>query len=888
MEPLRFLWFASGPVELRFGFWLDGLSLMFGAAVALVTLCVMVYSVGYMGGDPGRTRYFALLGLFEWSMLSFVYAVDLLQSFIFWELVGLSSFFLIGFWYEKPAARDAATKAFVMTRIGDVGLFIGLLMILHVAGGFDLPALLDPQSGMVRTAAPLLLTVISLLIFAGIAGKSAQLPLHTWLPDAMEGPTPVSALLHSATMVAAGVFLMARLHPLFMAADYAPSVILAVSALTALVAATMAMVESDIKRVLAYSSISQLGFMLMGLAAGSLFAGVFHLVTHAFFKALLFLCSGLFIHHCGTNDMEGIGRGGGRRLRFATVGLVAGGAALAGVPPLSGFFSKEEIFASLGHGGGDPVTTAAYVAAFLAALLTAYYTFRMIFLVTRPERIEAAGRSRRSRGPRRALGHGRARGRAHPRVGDRRLLGAGDRRRPRRRARAPRPGDDGAGPGRGRPRRAVGVARLRPRRGAAHRLDPPRAGAADVVRPAVVRGRPLPRRGGAHHRARGPGAARLRGAGPGPQLRALRLRHPRRRHRLDAPADRLGPVLRRLGGGPRRPGGRVPGDALTDARPHRHPAVPGGGPGAGPARAGGRPDRGARHQPGVGAGGHRPEPVGVARLRRRRRGMQFVERIPWVERLGISYHLAVDGFTTILVMLNSIGYLTGVLTMWDLEERVKGFFAFMLLLVIGVYGVFLSQDLFFLFFFYEVAVVPMYPLILIWGSGNREYAAMKLMLFLLAGSALLFPALLSIYHASGLNTFDMVVLSRHAFDPDFQVFVYPFVFVGFGVLAGLFPFHGWSPTGHVAAPSAVSMLHAGVLMKLGAYGILAAGIRILPHRRRALGPGLRRAGRRGRRVRGLRGHAPERLQVRRRVLVGVAHGHRHPRPQPRRPRQGRG
>ena len=388
VEPLRFLWFTSGPVELRFGFWLDGLSLIFGAAVALVTLCVMVYSVGYMGGDPGRTRYFALLGLFEWSMLSFVYAVDLLQSFIFWELVGLSSFFLIGFWYERPAARDAATKAFVMTRIGDVGLFIGLLVILHVAGGFDIPTLLDPQSGMVRTAAPLLLTVVSLLIFAGIAGKSAQLPLHTWLPDAMEGPTPVSALLHSATMVAAGVFLMARLHPLFMAADHGPTVILAISALTALVAATMAMVESDIKRVLAYSSISQLGFMLMGLAAGSLFAGVFHLVTHAFFKSLLFLCSGLFIHHCGTNDMEGIGRGGGRRLRFATVGLAAGGAALAGVPPLSGFFSKEEIFASLGHAGGV-VATAAYAAAFLAALLTAYYTFRMIFLVTRPERIEA-------------------------------------------------------------------------------------------------------------------------------------------------------------------------------------------------------------------------------------------------------------------------------------------------------------------------------------------------------------------------------------------------------------------------------------------------------------------------------------------------------------------
>ena len=209
-------------------------------------------------------------------------------------------------------------------------------------------------------------------------------------------------------------------------------------------------------------------------------------------------------------------------------------------------------------------------------------------------------------------------------------------------------------------------------------------------------------------------------------------------------------------------------------------------------------------------------------------GLQFVERIPWVEAVGISYHVGVDGFGTILVMLNSIVYLTGVLTMWDLAERVKGFFGFMLLLVVGVYGAFMSQDLFFFFFFYEVAVVPMYPLILIWGSGNRDYAAMKLMLFLLAGSALLFPGLLAIYHSAGLGTFDMVLLSQHHFDTDFQIFIYPLIYLGFGVLAGMFPVHGWSPTGHVAAPSAVSMLHAGVLMKLGAFGILAVGIRLLP------------------------------------------------------------
>jgi len=353
VEPLRYLWFTSGDIQLRFGFLLDGLSLMFGVAVALITLCVMVYSLGYMGHDPSKTRYFAMLALFEWAMLSFVYAVDLMQTFIFWELVGLASFFLIGFWYEKPSATAAAKKAFLMTRVGDVGLFIGVLMVLQVAGHFDIPGLLATEGGLVAQATPAVLTTITLLIFVGIVGKSAQFPLHTWLPDAMEGPTPVSALLHSATMVAAGVYLMARLHPLFMGSETTLGIILIVASMTALLAATMAMVATDIKRVLAYSSISQLGFMLLGLAAGSLFAGVFHLITHALFKALLFLCSGLFIHHLETNDMAQIGRGGGRR--------------------------------TLGHDG----VTLFSVVALSAAFLTAYYTFRMIFLVTRPQQVEA-------------------------------------------------------------------------------------------------------------------------------------------------------------------------------------------------------------------------------------------------------------------------------------------------------------------------------------------------------------------------------------------------------------------------------------------------------------------------------------------------------------------
>ncbi len=384
VEPLRFLWFSSGQINLQFGFLFDGISLVFGVAVSLITLCVMVYSLSYMAHDPSKSRYFAMLSLFAWAMLSFVYAVDLLQAFIFWELVGLASFFLIGFWYEKPEASAAARKAFLMTRIGDVGLFIGILMILPLTNNFDLPTLLNPESGLVKLAAPAALSTITLLIFMGIVGKSAQFPLHTWLPDAMEGPTPVSALLHSATMVAAGVYLMARLHPLFMAAPDTLYIILCIAAFTALLAATIAMVERDIKKVFAYSSISQLGFMLMGLAAGSLFAGVFHLITHAVFKALLFLCSGVYIHHFETNDLEEIGRRGGRRLRATTLALAVGAGALAGVPPLAGFFSKEEIFAALGHDGA----TLFSIAALFAAFLTAYYTARMLFLVVLPAAIE--------------------------------------------------------------------------------------------------------------------------------------------------------------------------------------------------------------------------------------------------------------------------------------------------------------------------------------------------------------------------------------------------------------------------------------------------------------------------------------------------------------------
>jgi len=385
-------WFVVGDHVLEFGLLLDGRTKVMGAVVALITLCIQVYSLSYMSHDPGRARFFAFLALFEWSMLLFVFASDLLQMFIFWELVGLASFLLIGFWYEKPSAVAAAKKAFIMTRIGDVGLLIGLILLFRSAGTLDVVGITQifAVDGLPGSIAPGRIELIALLLFVGVIGKSAQFQLHTWLPDAMEGPTPVSALLHSATMVAAGVFLVVRFHELFMDAPGTLRFMLIIATFTVLLSSTMAMVARDMKRVLAYSSISQLGFMLMGLAAGNLFAGFFHLTTHAFFKALLFLCAGAYIHHLGTNDMVAMGRAGAaKKMRLTTIGLVVGGAALAGIPPLAGFFSKEQIIGSL-HGTENLVFL---IGAYAAAFLTAYYSFRMVFLILRPDAGSAATES---------------------------------------------------------------------------------------------------------------------------------------------------------------------------------------------------------------------------------------------------------------------------------------------------------------------------------------------------------------------------------------------------------------------------------------------------------------------------------------------------------------
>jgi NADH-quinone oxidoreductase subunit L len=398
---------SSEGFKVPFGFLLDPVSLLMLAIVATISWLIQIYSIGYMEGDPGFARYYADLSLFGMSMLSLVSANGLLQVFISWELVGLSSYLLIGFWYEKFSASEAGKKAFVVTRFGDIGFFMGLAFLVIYFGTLDISAV--NLAALTKTMPQWLLTTSTLLVFCGVAGKSAQFPIHVWLPDAMEGPTPVSALLHSATMVAAGVYLITRLFPFFAASPTTLTVILVLATITLVLSSTIGMVARDIKQVWAYSTISQLGFMAMGLAAAGLvgntmFAGYYHLTTHAAFKALLFLCAGVFIHHFGTNDFFVMSKEGGRNLRIPMVTMTIGSLALAGIFPFSGFFSKEAIMGVLWS-----MPNKLWVGLGLfGAFLTAYYTFRVIFVLLFPRHDEHTAWEEYQREEPAGHGHGHA------------------------------------------------------------------------------------------------------------------------------------------------------------------------------------------------------------------------------------------------------------------------------------------------------------------------------------------------------------------------------------------------------------------------------------------------------------------------------------------------
>ena len=377
--PFRFSpheWVTAGDLTIRVGLVVDSLTAIMLVVITGVSLMVQVYSVGYMKKDPGYARYFAIMCLFTASMVGLVISSNIVQLYVFWELVGVCSYLLIGFWFNRPVAAAAAKKAFIVTRIGDFGFLIAILYLFFKGTSLEIgeineAAKLGVFGGMAGTW-------LALGIFAGAAGKSAQFPLHVWLPDAMEGPTPVSALIHAATMVAAGVFLVARFFPVFEASGDAMRTVALIGAFTALFAATMGLVMNDIKRVMAYSTISQLGYMMAALGVGAYGAAIFHLFNHAFFKALLFMGAGSVNHTAGTFDMRYMG-GLRRAMPWTYITVLIGALSLAGIFPLSGFWSKDEILLHAWR-GDSLIDGVVFWLLMVGVFLTAVYAFRMVFM----------------------------------------------------------------------------------------------------------------------------------------------------------------------------------------------------------------------------------------------------------------------------------------------------------------------------------------------------------------------------------------------------------------------------------------------------------------------------------------------------------------------------
>ncbi|MEO8332001.1 MAG: NADH-quinone oxidoreductase subunit L [Gallionella sp.] len=381
-----YTWLISGDTSFQVGFLIDRLTVMMMLVVTFVSLMVHIYTIGYMQEDPGYQRFFSYISLFTFSMLILVMANNFMQLFFGWEAVGLVSYLLIGFWYDRPTAIYANLKAFLVNRVGDFGFLLGIGLILMVFGTLDYDAVFANAASYANDIAPIpgmsvgLLTAICILLFIGAMGKSAQFPLHVWLPDSMEGPTPISALIHAATMVTAGIFMVARMSPLFELSDTALSFVMVIGAITALFMGFLGMIQNDIKRVVAYSTLSQLGYMTVALGASAYSVAIFHLMTHAFFKALLFLAAGSVIiamHH----DQDIRNMGGLRKYMPITwITSLIGTLALIGTPFFSGFYSKESIIEAA-HVSQLPGSGFAYFAVMAGVFVTAFYSFRMYFLV---------------------------------------------------------------------------------------------------------------------------------------------------------------------------------------------------------------------------------------------------------------------------------------------------------------------------------------------------------------------------------------------------------------------------------------------------------------------------------------------------------------------------
>ncbi|OIQ00759.1 MAG: NADH-quinone oxidoreductase subunit L [Zetaproteobacteria bacterium CG2_30_46_52] len=395
-------WIASGDLVVQIGMMIDPLTTIMMMTVTVVSACVHIYTIGYMHGDPGYARFFSYISAFTFSMLVLVMGNSFFTLFFGWEAVGLFSYLLIGFWFKRDSANKAAMKAFIVNRVGDFGFAIGILAVWYYFGTVDYREVFAQVQGLVASGSTMsflgwemdTITFICLALFVGAMGKSGQVPLHVWLPDSMEGPTPISALIHAATMVTAGVFMVARLSPMFEYSEVALAAVVIVGAITAFMCATIGLVQNDIKRVIAYSTCSQLGYMFVACGVSAYSAGIFHLMTHAYFKALLFLAAGSVIHAVMSNqDIRKMGQLR-KYMPITYITMLLAGLALAGIPPFAGYYSKDLIIEATYARGMGWTSEIAYYALMSGVFMTAFYTFRMFFLTFHnSDRVPAATKS---------------------------------------------------------------------------------------------------------------------------------------------------------------------------------------------------------------------------------------------------------------------------------------------------------------------------------------------------------------------------------------------------------------------------------------------------------------------------------------------------------------
>ena len=742
-----FTWIQSGALNIAIDFAVDRLTAVMLMVVTGVGLLIHIYSIGYMAEEGGYYRFFSYLNLFMFFMLVLVLAQNFLLLFVGWEGVGLCSYLLIGFYFLEKYATNAGNKAFIVNRIGDFGFALAMFLIVRQFGSLDFTRVFDSAKAMPNEASIGILTTISLLLLVGATGKSAQIPLYVWLPDAMAGPTPVSALIHAATMVTAGVYMTARSAALFTHAPIAMDTVAVIGLATAFFAATIGMAQTDIKKVFAYSTVSQLGYMFLGVGVGAFSAGIFHLMTHAFFKALLFLGAGAVIHGLhGEQDLRQMG-GLFKHMRITAITLLCASFAISGFPFTSGFFSK------------DAILVAAYARApwmywvgVFTAGLTAFYVFRAWFLAFT----------------------GEYRGHAHPHESPLVMtgplmilaalsLGGGFINIPHwlepMFAEKRRESNAGVGLGGGRRRRH------RDRLCVLCRGSGPRRFLCEIDRrplqtglQQIFRRRSLRRR---HRAARGRGlafAVVARRRCRFDRRHRERHRHAIARHRRNSAAAAIGehPQLRRLdraGIGDRAAGHRLRGsrpmtllDAviflpligflITLALPKDNLEA-------------------IRRFSLVASAITFILSLGlIAPFWFKSPGkFVFETDLPWIDSPAIRYHVAIDGISLWLVILSTLLTPICVLVSWNsIQKHVKQFFAFLLLLEFGLIGVFCALDFFLFYVFWEVSLVPMYFLIGIWGHERRIYSAVKFFLYTMAGSALMLVGIIYLYNQAG--TFD--------------------------------------------------------------------------------------------------------------------------------------